>query len=143
MSASVTNSESDIESIKERLSASLSEINGSLTPTPRLTLESSGLQTEIEEIKSRLLESYRQRGALQVDEIRAKADRDRLVLVVTEGRRELARLAGDSIEPSPLVSFGYSFLTAMHSSSRFLIKLLNRLRTVCAIPDQDQMNHPA
>mmetsp|Transcript_800 Transcript_800/g.799 ORF Transcript_800/g.799 Transcript_800/m.799 type:complete len:679 (+) Transcript_800:19-2055(+) len=89
LSASITNSEADIEAIKGRLSTSISEING--------------IESEIEAIRNKLLEAYHIRGAIQFDEARNKMERDRLSLVVTEGKREIARLTGDPIEPSPLL----------------------------------------
>jgi hypothetical protein len=81
LSASVTNSEGDIDAIKERLTTSLAEINGCLSLSSSLT-SPAGLESEIEELRNNLVDGYRLRGAVQSDEARAKADRDRLLLVV-------------------------------------------------------------
>lgn len=42
----------------------------------------TGLESEIEELRNNLVDAYRLRGTVQSDEARAKADRDRLLLVV-------------------------------------------------------------
>jgi septal ring factor EnvC (AmiA/AmiB activator) len=90
LAASVANSEADIETIKEQLASSLANI--------------SAVESEIEELRNNLLDAYRLRGLVQVslsrsifsviaahwaqsDEVRAKADRDRLALVVTVSRQ--------------------------------------------------------
>mmetsp|Transcript_2695 Transcript_2695/g.4048 ORF Transcript_2695/g.4048 Transcript_2695/m.4048 type:complete len:1026 (-) Transcript_2695:127-3204(-) len=89
LTAALGTVEQDVQETRERIQSTVDDING--------------LQDEMEELRKRLLAAYEAKSKAQNDDSQARAEKQRLMTVIAEGRRELAALVGEQVHASNLL----------------------------------------